>query len=204
MAKSLILSLEGREFEVLITRIDREDLYGKIEIEAFDEKGKPAELKVLAADGKTLIDRGGTALAVVNEKGDSIERSELVAVTIDGDEIERVESSFNAPNELKKADLDDYLGLVVKSVYILDPPEDGDLDYLKQHLDSEHIYSFPFSYRGGLEHDAAYIVGGDKDEAFMIIGKDGDLDYLKLNQASVLESNEEQEISADEISFDLL
>lgn len=204
MAKSLILSLDGKEFEVMITRIDREDLYGKIEIEAFDEKGKPAELKVLAADGKTLIDKGGTALAVVNEKGDSIDRSELVAVTIDGDEIDRVESSFNAPNELKKAKLDDYLGLVVKSVYILDPPEDGDLDYLKQHLDSKHIYSFPFSYRGGLEHDAAYIVGGDKDEAFMIIGKDGDLDYLKLNQASVLESNEEQEISADEISFDLL
>ena len=204
MPKSLILDLDGKEFEVLITRIDREDLYGSVEVEAFDEKGKPAELKVLAADGKTLIEKGGTALTVVNEKGDSIERSELVAVDIDGDEITKVESSFNAPNKLKKADIDNYLGLVVKSVYLLDPPEDGDLDYLTEHLSTNNIYTFPFSYRGGLEHDAAYIVGGDKDEAFMIVGKDGDLDYVKLNQAGVLSSNEEQEISADDISFDLL
>ncbi|HKX84691.1 MAG TPA: hypothetical protein VJL58_10765 [Pyrinomonadaceae bacterium] len=204
MPKSLILDLDGKEFEVLITRIDREDLYGSVEVEAFDEKGKPAELKVLAADGKTLIDKGGTALTVVNEKGDSIERSELVAVDLDGDEITKVESSFNAPNKLKKAEVDDYLGLVVKSVYLLDSPEDGDLDYLLEHLSSNKMYTFPFSYRGGLEHDAAYIVGGDKDEAFMIIGKDGDLDYVKLNQAGVLSSNEEQEISADDISFDLL
>ena len=73
MPKSLILDLDGKEFEVLITRIDREDLYGSVEVEAFNEKGKPAELKVLAADGKTLIEKGGTALTVVNEKGDSIE-----------------------------------------------------------------------------------------------------------------------------------
>ena len=204
MPKSLILDLDGKEFEVLITRIDRDDLYGTVEIEAFDEKGKPAELKVLAADGKTLIDKGGTALAVVNEKGDSVERSELIAVDLDGDEITRVESSFNGPNKLKKAELDDYLGLVVKSVYALDAPPEADLDYLIDHLDEKHIYTFPFSYRGGLEHDAAYIVGGDKDEAFMIVGTDGELDYVKLNQSGVLSSNEEQEISADEISFDLL
>lgn len=204
MPKSLILDLDGKEFEVLITRIDRDDLYGTVEIEAFDEKGKPAELKVLAADGKTLIDKGGTALAVVNEKGDSVERSELIAVDSDGDEITKVESSFNAPNKLKKAALDDYLSLVVKSVYVLDPPPEGDLDYLKEHLDAKHLYSFPFSYRGGLEHDAAYIIGGDNGDAFMIVGKDGETDYVRLNQSGVLSSTEEQEISADDISFDLL
>jgi hypothetical protein len=203
MPKSLILSLDGKEFEVLITRIDREDLYGKVEIEAFDEKGKPAELKVLAADGKTLIERGGTALAVVTEKGDSIERSELIAVDQEGDEIEKVESSFNAPNDLKKATADEYLGLVVKSVYLLDPPEDGDLKYLHDHLESKQLFKFPFSYRGGLSYDAAYIVGDGKD-AFMVIGKDGELDYLKLNQAGVLSSSEEEDISADDISFDLM
>ena len=84
MPKNLKLSLDGNEFEVTLTKVDREDLYGTVEIEAFDEKGKPAVLKVLAADGKTLIEKGGTALAAVNEKGDSIDRSELVAVDLDG------------------------------------------------------------------------------------------------------------------------
>jgi hypothetical protein len=68
-------------------------------------------LKVLAADGKTLIEKGGTALEIVNEKGDSIERADLTPVDLDGKEIKKVESSFNAPNELKKAEVDDYLGI---------------------------------------------------------------------------------------------
>ena len=203
MAKALRLSLDVNEFDVMITRIDRDDLYGRVEIEAFDEKGKPAELKVLAADGKTLIEKGGSALEVVNEKGDSIDRSEMVPVDLDGDPLPKVESSFGQTNKLSKAEVDEYLGLVVKSIYILDPAEDSDIDYLIDHLESGQMYKFPFSYRGGIEHDAAYIVGSGKD-AFMIIGKDGEIDYLKLNQASVLEPQEEQEISADEISFDLL
>lgn len=195
--------MDGNEFEVMITRIDRDDLYGRVEVEAFDEKGKPAELKVLAADGKTLIEKGGTALEVVNEKGDSIDRSELVPVDLDGDPLPKVESSFGKTNELSKAEMDEYLGLVVKSVYLLDPPEDGDIDYLLDHLDGDQIYKFPFSYRGGIEHDAAYVIGNGKD-AFMVLGKDGNVEYLSLNQATRLEPEEEQEISADEISFDLL
>jgi hypothetical protein len=66
------------------------------------------------------------------------------------------------------------------------------------------MYIFPFSYRGGLDYDSAYIVGDEKNDAFMIVGKDGDLEYVKLNQTGVLSSNEEQDISADDISFDLL
>lgn len=204
MAKNLTLSLDGNEFEVVLTKIDREDLYGTVEIEAFDEKGKPAVLKVLAADGKTLIEKGGTALAAVSEKGDSVDRTDLVAVDIDGKKIERVESSFNQVNKLKKAEVDAYLGLVVKSVYVLDAAEESDLEYLQQHLDSKQMFSFPFSYRGGLEYDSAYIIGGEGKDAFMVVGKDSDLQYMKLNQAGTLSSNEEQDISADDISFDLL
>jgi len=203
MAKNLVLSLDGKEFEVVLSRIDRDDLYGKVEIEAFDEKGRPATLKVLAADGKTLIEKGGTALEVINAKGDSIDRTELVPVDLDGKEITKVESSFNAPNVLKKAEADDYLALVVKSVYLLDQTEESDLQYLHDHLTGKQLFSFPFSYRGGLEHDAAYILGDGKD-AFMVVGKDGNIDYLKLNQAGALSSNEEQEISADDLSFDLM
>jgi hypothetical protein len=203
MAKNLVFSLDGKEFEVVLKRIDRDDLYGKVEVEAFDEKGKPAELKVLAADGKTLIDKGGTALETLNAKGDSIDRTELVAVDINGDPIEKVPSSFDSPNELKPAEIDDYLSLLVKSVYTLDAPEGADIDYLKDHLSAKQIFSFPFSYRGGLEYDAAFVLGDDKD-AFMVVGKDAELRYLKLNQSSVLDSVEEAEISADDISFDLL
>jgi hypothetical protein len=61
---------------------------------------------VLAADGKTLIDKGGTSLATVDEKGTSVDRTSLSAVSEDGDAIEPVPSSFNEPNKLRKAEIE--------------------------------------------------------------------------------------------------
>ncbi|HMJ09313.1 MAG TPA: hypothetical protein VK468_09935, partial [Pyrinomonadaceae bacterium] len=198
MARELVLSLDGQEFPVNLVKIDREKLYGAIEIEAFDEKGKAATIKVLAPDGKTLIDIGGTALTTVDEKGTSIERSRLLAVDEDGEPIETVPSSFGQPNVLNQAETDDYLSQIVKSVYLLQPPPDASIDYLQDHLSGGQMYSFPFSYRGGLEYDSAFVVGGGRD-AFMVIGKPAALQFVRLNQAAVLDSIEETEISGDEL-----
>lgn len=184
-------------------KIDREKLYGSVEIEAFDENGREASLRILAADGKTLIDRGGTALATVDSKGTSIDRSALMAIDEDGDLIEPVASSFNAPNSLELSSTDIYLENIVKSVYLLTPAEGADLKYLKDHLKGDSIYYFPFSYRGGLEYDNAFVLAVDED-VFMVLGKQARFEFLGLNQTAVLDANEENEISADDISFDLL
>lgn len=203
MPRELVLSLDGREFPVTLVKIDRDKLYGSVEIEAFDEKGREASLRVLAADGKTLIDTGGTALTTVNEKGTSVDRTSLTAVDADGDTIEPVPSSFNEPNVLKKADIEDYLSQMYKSVYLIQPTEGGDIKYLLDHLSGDLIYTFPFSWRGGLEYDTAFVLGSG-DDAFMVVGKQAELEFLRLNQAVTLDSVEEQEISADDIDFDLL
>ncbi len=203
MARDLILSLDGRETTVKLVKLNREKLYGEVEIEAFDEKGNEATIKVLAADGRTLIDRGGTALATVTEDGESISRTELVAVDDEGNPIEPVSSSFGRPNELKKADVDDYLSQVVKSIYLLEPTGDSDLDFIYAHLSDGQIYTFPFSYRGGLEYDNAYLLGKD-NSTFLIVGKTGNLQYVKLNQAATLDAVEETEVSEDDLDFGLL
>ncbi len=198
-----MLSLDGEDFAVQLKKIDREDLYGSVAIEAFDEKGNPAQLLVLASDGKTLLDKGGTALATVDQKGNSVERNTLKPVNAEGEPIEPVEASFGKSNKLKIADIDDYLSQVVKSIYVLDPVEDGDIRFLLDHLASGLIYSFPFSYRGGTEYDNAFVIG-NKDDAFMIIGKEARFKFAKLNQAARLDSLEEEEVSGDDIDFDLL
>ena len=202
MARPLVLSLDGQEFPVSIRKIDREQIYGSVEIEAFDEKGNPAQLLVLAADGKTLLDKGGTALATLDEEGNSVERNTLKAVNLEGGELPTVESSFSSRNDLTVADVNDYLAQLVKSVYMLDAFEDGNLNYLLDHLASGLIYRFPFSYRGGTEYDNAFVIcnGGD---AFMIIGKQAKFQFSKLNQAARLDAVEEEEITGDEIDFDL-
>jgi len=201
MPRPLVLSLDGREFDVRILKIDREKLYGKVEIEASDEKGNPAQLLVLAPDGKMLIDKGGTALSTVDENGDSISRADLVAVDEDGQKIETVPSSFNQTNVLKRANVEDYLSQLVKSVYWLDPVEKEDKKYLQDHVSAGLIYNFDFSYRGGTEYDNAFVLG-NKSDAFMIIGKPAELEFVKLNQAVDLDPTDEQEVSAEEITFE--
>jgi hypothetical protein len=203
MPRILTLLLDGEEVPVVPVRIDREKLYGSVEIEAFDEKGKPAEVKILAADGKTLIDKGGTALTIVDETGSSVDRKELTPVDSDGEPVETVKSSFDAPNPLKQTEPEDYLSTLVKSVYILTPPEDGDIEFLQDHLDSGQIYNFPFSWRGGLEYDDAFVLGS-RSNAFMVVGKPAKLEFVRLNQEAILDLVEEKEIAADEIDFETL
>lgn len=202
MARALILSLDGQEFPVQMQKIDRERLYGDIEIEAFDEKGNEAFLQILDADGKILIDTGGTSLATLDEDGNSVDRKKLIPITSEGEEIETVPSSFGAPNVLYEAAIDEYLSHTVKSVYVLSPPEGSDFEMLEDVLSGDKIFKFDFSYRGGIDYDTAFLIGNDKT-VFMIIGVGTSLQFVKLNQASVLEPIEEQEISGEEIEFDL-
>ena len=203
MPRPLVLSLDGREFGVRIVKVDREKLYGKVEIEAFDERGNPAELMVLAADGKTLIDKGGTALTTIDEQGDSVSRADLIAVDEEGEKIETVPSSFNQINVLKRTTVEGYLSQLVKSVYLLEAEDSADQRYLQDHVSTGMIYNFEFSYRGGLEYENAFVLG-NKTDAFMVVGKPADLEFVKLNQAVELDTTEEEEISAEEISFESL
>jgi hypothetical protein len=203
MARPLILVLDGEEYPVSIVKIDREKLYGKVDIEAFDEKGREAKLQVLAADGKTLIDKGGTALATLNDKGDSVERNELLPVTPDGDPIEQVPSSFNQKNVLSDAKIEDYFSQIVKSVYLVGTFGTNDISPLKSQVSDGRMYWFPFSWRGGIEYDNAYLIASG-DDLFMVVGKQTSFEYVKLNQAAALDASEEEEISADDLDFDFL
>ncbi len=203
MARPLVLSLDGQEFPVTLVKIDRDKLYGKVDIEAFDEKGREAALRVLAADGKTLIDKGGTALATITDRGDSVERTDLVPVDADGEKIEQVPSSFSQANVLEPATIEDYFLQIVKNVYLVQPHENADISDLRDHLSTKRMFTFPFSWRGGVEYDNAFVIGAGK-EAFIVVGKQAEFQFIKLNQAAVLESTEEEEISADDLDFDLM
>ncbi len=203
MAKPLILSFDGQEISLRLTKVDREKLYGAVEIEALDENGDPLFLRVLAADGKTVIDKGGTALATLNEAGDSLDRNTLIPVNADGEPIEPVVSSFDIVNKPTLTDAEDYLSHNVKSVYILDAAIEEDLELLKGYLEGGDLYKFKFSFRAGPEYDEAFLLG-NKNGIFMIVGSQANLPFIKLNEATVLEPIEEEEISAEEIDFDLL
>ena len=92
---------------------------------------------------------------------------------------------------------------MVKSVYLIEPVEDVDRKYLQDHVAAGLIYNFDFSYRGGTEYDKAFALG-NKTDAFMVVGRSAELEFVKLNQAVDLDTTEEQDVSSDEISFENL
>ncbi|MBA3769453.1 MAG: hypothetical protein H0X08_02970 [Blastocatellia bacterium] len=203
MARPLTLSLDGEEYQISLVKIDRDKLYGSVDIEAYDEKGNEASLRILAADGKTLIDKGGTALATLTDKGDSVERNELVPVDADGKPIDQVASSFGKTTAVEEATIEDYFLQIIKSVYLILPFEGADLKGLRDVLSTGRIFTFPFSWRGGIEYDTAYLIGAE-DEVFIVVGKQAEFEYIKLNQAALLDAGEEEDISADDLDFDLM
>ncbi len=203
MKKSLQLSFEGSEYTVSLTRIHRDDLYSSVDIEAFDEKGRPADVKVLDSDGKTLIDKGGTGLAMVDSSTNWVSRSELVPVDPDGKPIESVLSSFERVVPVQKVDLEEYLSLLIKSTYSVEAEDDATEGFLKQIRDLEEIYGFDFSFRGGINEDLACLVS-NREEVFLAVGNPGNFEYLELNQPVRLDDGEEVEIGAEDITFDLI
>lgn len=172
-------------------------------MEAFDAAGEPAVINVLAQDGKTLIGVGGTALEMVDRAGNSVDRSEIRILNAEGEELEPTESSFAHVNILKKAKLDDYLSLLVKAVYWLHPADGSDTGLLSDHLRDGRLFTFPFSFRRGIETSDAYIVGNQED-VFLVVGDCATLEFVKFSQPVYLDVPEEQEISVDEIDFTLM
>ncbi len=187
----------------MLAKVDRSGLYGDVTIEAFDERGNAAQIRVLASDGKTLIDKGGTALEMVSKTGNSLDRDEIRTVDRDGNPLDPIPSSFKQTNILKSAEIENYLSLIVKSVYWLQPDEGSSVETLLEHLGAGRIFSFPFSYRDGIESNEAFLVG-NKQDAFMIVGDQATLQFIKFNEPSLLDSSEDQEVSVDDLDFDLL
>lgn len=100
MAKPLVFQFGGKEVSFQMNKVDRSKLYGFKELEVLDEKKRPCELATLSGDGQTVVGRGGTGLAYNSSDGLWCNKGELTPVDIEGNEIEPVKSSFNAPNPL--------------------------------------------------------------------------------------------------------
>src|SRR5215471_5213727 len=100
MPRALAFTHRGAEIAFQIEKLDRGKLYGSVDVEALDDKGRRCELATLASDGKTMLGKGGTAAAFLSEDGRWLERGALKPVDAFGDAIQPVPSSFAAPVEL--------------------------------------------------------------------------------------------------------
>ena len=197
MAQQLQFAYGDEEFAFGISKVDRSKLYGSVELKVYDEEKRECELATLAGDGKTLIPLGGTAFANLSPEGHWRDKDELKPVDLDGNEIEPVTSTFKTTTPLvKKASYEDYLSRNIRLIYLLETVEGVLPDELVQELKDGVIYQFPFSYRGGLEADDAFLIAGEDDQIWMTVGKKTDIQFIGFEQAgaTVVEVEEEEDV----------
>lgn len=204
MAKPLVFSFAGREFPFQLNKVDRSKLYGFKELEVLDAKKRRCELATLSGDGQTVVGRGGTALAYLSADGLWCEKGELKPIDVEGNEITPVTSSFNAPTELtEEVSIDEYMDHDIRIVYQMEP--ETDLGELREKLDEGVIYRFPFSYRGGVEPDVAFLLTGEDGNVFMLVGSRVQLEFVGLQQAApAVEEDETEEDDGDAMDFDMI
>lgn len=213
MAKPLIFQLGDQEYPLHLQKVDRSKLYGSKEVEALDDREQLCELATLADDGCTLIGKGGTGLGWVDADGKWREKSELSPHNVDGDEVRPVPSSFSAPIKLfDTATEEDLLDHNIRLVYSLrfDGPSDSsgaasDLADLQSELARGTIFKFPYSYRGGLEADVAFMLQNESAEIMLIVGNPTEVSFLAMqSKATVPDTDDVGDESADSVDFGMI
>ena len=183
MAKHLVFNLGEDEIALSMQKVDRTKLYGYKEQLVLDENDDPCELVTLAGDGRTVVGKGGIAMAYVSADGEWATKAELTPIDLDGDEMKPVPASFSAPVVLEETvDVETYLDHDIRSVYLMDCEDD--IAPLRKYLDKGTIFTFPFSYRGGLEADAAFLLTGSDGNVFMTIGRAATTAYVGLQESA--------------------
>jgi hypothetical protein len=163
-----------------------------------DEDGDPCELTTLAEDGKTLIGKGGTGIGYVDADGSWVDKSDLTAVDLEGNTIEPVPSSISAPISLgEKVDAEEFLNHNVRLIYRLESEE---LDeQLVRELSEGTTFKFPYSFRGGLEADAGFLMHNHEGEIFFLVGDASSVEYVGLQQTAPTATDSTGDASADDL-----
>ena len=190
----LIFKYGGGELSCELRKVERAHLYGSVRTEVSDAGGLKCRLATLAADGHTIIDSGGTALAYLSPENGWLDKAALKAVDLQGREMTPVGSSFKAPIDLStKATVEEYLSHSIHACYLLGAalPED-----LMAELKAGTIYTFCFSWRGGLQADCGFLLAGADGVAWLMVGKKQEFAFIGLEQADA--TAVEDEVAEDE------
>jgi hypothetical protein len=190
MAKPLIVEFHGESVNFTLEKVDRSKLYGYVDTEVLDEAGKRCELATFAGNGHSIVGKGGTAIAYLSPSGHWRKRSELRAVDVHGQVITPVKSTFDAPVKLEaKATVDEFLSHNINLIYRLTPDEDHAA--LKKELQDGTIFHFPFSYRGGLEASAGFLLQGSDGNIFLCVGTPTAIEYVGLKATAAIVTEDE-------------
>ena len=197
MARQAEFSFSGKSIKAELKKVDRKKIYGWSTIEVYDENGSKCSLAGLS-EGSHVIPSGSSSLVSLNSKGETVSKSTLVGVNLDGEKVEKVPSIYDQKVMLREASIDEYLSMAVKSVYQLQMDENKEA--LLADLNSGKIYYFVFNYRADYEGDDAFLISNGTD-AFAITGMKSDLEFIGLEDNEQELVPEETEAVEDDMDF---
>lgn len=190
MAKELNFVLGSKTYAAAPVKLDRKKMYGWSTKVAFDHNGKECDIAYLNTDDSQLLPSGAVKQGIVDDSGRWIERGDLVACDEQGNKLEMHESSFNVMITLnKRANSQEFLDNEWEQVYQLDN---------NQLLDAvgSDIYSFPFSYKGGVNSLDAYLIGTDNG-LFLLAGRKIDFAPLTLREEAIIDESDVELVDED-------
>jgi len=204
MAKPLVLTFGGAAIPFALSRVERSDLYGVVEIETLDERGRKCTLATLADDGKSVILSGGSAFVTLSPEGNWIEKKTLVPTDNQGKRITPVPSSYAAPVPLNKTvSIEEYLSHDIRAVYQIS--SEADLGPLLAELKKGVIFEFPYSFRGGLEPDAGFLLLAADGTPFIAIGCPTRLEFVGFDQSAAIAVDDESAGEEDDaVDFSMM
>lgn len=201
MAKPLTVVFRGETANLELEKVERSKLYGYVDTEVVDDAGRPCELATLIADGHSIVGKGGTALAYLSPDGHWRKKSDLTAVDVRGRVIEPVKSTFDAPVFLEAtASIDEYLSHNIHLIYRMTP--EAAAPALTAELAAGTIFRFPFSYRGGLEASAGFLLTGSDGNIFLCVGKPTSADFVDLKATAAVVPQTDETIVEDDDALD--
>ncbi|WP_425396744.1 hypothetical protein [Aeoliella sp.] len=203
MAKPLVFQLGDRDLSFNLAKVDRAKLYGYKEVEVLDDKGGACDLATLASDGQTVVGRGGTGMGYLSGGGEWCDKGDLKPIDLDGAEITPVASSYSQAIKLfETVTAEEYLSHNIRTIYRLET-EDA-IDDLMEELDRGTIFAFPYSFRGGLEADAAFMLKGDDGNVFLAVGQPTKIEFIGIQPSISVIDDTDGDNETDLMDFDMI
>ena len=203
MAKAIQFNTGKLKFAASLTKVDRDKVYGFIEVKVNDDKGNPCTMGSLLDDGKTIVLNGATANKTVDASFNELDKKELKVVYLDGKDAVLVPSSYEGEILLTETSLDDLFNLEVTSVYQLDFEDALQKKSVSDFLASGKVARFLFNYRADYEGADAILIA-NANGIFALTGRIIDFPFLKNELEPISETLVEQPIEEEGMDFGML
>ncbi len=204
MAKSIQFKAGDVNFAASLTKVDRDKVYGFIELKVSDDKGNLCSLGNLLDNGSTIVLNGATAMKTVDESNKELDKKTLKVVYQDGKDAVLVPSSYDQEVVLQEASLDDLFNLEITAVYQLGFEDENQKNTTLAYFSDGKVARFQFNYRPDYEGADAILLA-NANGIFALTGSLIDFHYLENTQVvQVAEIEEESATVEEEMDFGML